>query len=75
MKDKKMYDSLPVKNKIIDKMMPGGYVTQWTPSQQRANDKRAKMAELSKKLSKITISPKKEKPSIKDRFMALKKGL
>ncbi len=75
MKDKKMYDSLSVKNKDIDRIMPGGYVTQWTPSQQRANDKRAKMDELNIKLHKITVSPAKTKPTIKERFIALKKGM
>lgn len=73
--DKKTYDSLPVKNKDIDKIMPGGYVMQYTPSQERADKKRAKMAELNKKLSKVTMSPAKTKPTMKERFMALKKGL
>ena len=75
MRDKKTYDSLPVKNKDIDKIMPGGYGMQYTPSQERADKKRAKMAELNKKLSKVTMSPAKTKPTMKERFMALKKGL
>ena len=69
MKDKKKYDSLPVRNKDIEKIMPGGYVMQQTPSMDRA-------AAVRKSIKKVQpLLKKKPMPTIKERFIALKKGL
>lgn len=54
--DKKMiYDSLPVKNKDIDRVVDG-YVTQLTPSMERS----AKLTRLLNKYKELPVKPKQK---------------
>lgn len=54
--DKKMiYDSLPVKNKDIDRVVDG-YVTQLTPSMERS----AKLNKVLSKYKQLPVKPKQK---------------